>query len=409
MFNRSPKDANRMKPPAFTPTGCVSLALNCRRRLIKRVYAGARGHSALREAGKIFTPKEDQEADMLRRTILLCLACLVLGQDDFFDKYGYTKIMENCFGASVYEEHLRTLLEAQRGCSGRSFEVMNRPPVTYNNVQFSDNSYRGYAPGNRERNPFDLNYRPNEFQSGFVVYPEVNPTPNESGTFNRPGYRPGLSQYPQVTQTSTNRPAFPSFQVTPTTTRPRFPTTIRPGFSTVISSSTTRPQPPNYSPYPSPTQDSYDFLVDGDRIRTSLAKVEAGIGNLTCALHRLSVIDRDLNIIPQNINRLVFERVTDRDLRQDLLDGINFCREMVQCLPEDRVSTALRYKLQRILAFMKCEKKTRLDACLKHDLRRNINRFDLSALPDDGGRSGHLEKLMTILVGSESLDQLELY
>lgn len=80
-----------------------------------------------------------------------------------------------------------------------------------------------------------------------------------------------------------------------------------------------------------------------------------------------------------------------------------------QCLPEDKVGSALRYKLQRILAFMKCEKKTRLDACLKHDLRQNINRFDLSALPDDGGRTGPLEKLMTILVGAESLDQLELY
>ncbi|XP_069991816.1 uncharacterized protein [Penaeus vannamei] len=381
---------------------------------------------------------------MLTRILLLCLACVVCGQDDFFDRYGYTKIMQNCFGASVYQEHLQTLLEAQRGCSGRSFAVMHRPSFSYNNVQDSDDPFRGFVSTTRNRNPFDLNYRPNDFQSGFDAYPEVDPTPFGSGNSDnyRPGfsqypqvdptpfgsgnsdnYRPGFPQYPQDTPSSTSRPGFSTVTPTtfrpgipttlrpgfPSTVRPGFPTTARPGFSTVILSNTPRPQYPDFSQYPPRNQDTYGFLVDGEQIRTSLYKVESGMGNFTCALQRLSVIDSNLNIIPQNINRLVFERVTDRNLRQDLLSGINFCREMVQCLPEDTVGTALRYKLQRILAFMKCEKKTRLDACLKHDLRQNIQRFDLSALPDDGGRTGPLEKLMTILVGAESLDQLELY
>ncbi|ROT69065.1 hypothetical protein C7M84_012768 [Penaeus vannamei] len=69
-------------------------------------------------------------------------------------------------------------------------------------------------------------------------------------------------------------------------------------------------------------------------------------------------------------------------------------------------------QLQRIMAFVKCERRTRLAACFKHDLRRNINQFDLSVLPSGGGggvRPDVIGQLMTILIGSESADDLRLY
>lgn len=72
----------------------------------------------------------------------------------------------------------------------------------------------------------------------------------------------------------------------------------------------------------------------------------------------------------------------------------------------EKTKNPLPPNLQRLLFFNKCEKKQRVANCFKHDLRRNLFRFDLSALPD-GGRVGKLEKLVAILVGSGSLDELE--
>ena len=50
-----------------------------------------------------------------------------------------------------------------------------------------------------------------------------------------------------------------------------------------------------------------------------------------------------------------------------------------------------------------------MTACLKKDLRKNIEDFDLGALPDDGGRTGVLEKLLTVLMGAETLEDLRFY
>ena len=105
----------------------------------------------------------------------------------------------------------------------------------------------------------------------------------------------------------------------------------------------------------------------------------------------------------------IYKSVYDPYLKQDLLAGIYQCSYELQCLPEDRVGSAYPYKLQRLLAFHKCERKARLTACLKQDLRYHFKNFDSTVLPDDNGRTGEIEKIITVLLGAETTEDLRFY
>ncbi|XP_063591480.1 uncharacterized protein LOC134768591 [Penaeus indicus] len=152
-------------------------------------------------------------------------------------------------------------------------------------------------------------------------------------------------------------------------------------------------------------------IFDAVALSDAIGKVQTAIGNFTCVLRLLNVIDDNFNINYQQSVNIYNTVVRDPNLRNDLITGISFCRDFSTCLPVEKLGSPIPVQLQRIMAFVKCERRTRLAACFKHDLRRNINQFDLSVLPSGGGgvRPDVIGQLMTILIGSESTDDLRLY
>ncbi|XP_068201688.1 uncharacterized protein [Palaemon carinicauda] len=151
----------------------------------------------------------------------------------------------------------------------------------------------------------------------------------------------------------------------------------------------------------SPFFDRY-YLLD------SVNKIMAALSNYTCTLNKLNVIDEYMNI---NINHLT-EQYTSLPIsdgfKQDLIDGIYYCRDLTYCLPLHNTRSPLPLNLQRLLMAMECEKETRTNACFKEDLRKNVGEFDLSLFPEDDDQESVLNKLSAIITGVDSLNELEI-
>ncbi|XP_045137274.1 uncharacterized protein LOC123519822 [Portunus trituberculatus] len=152
--------------------------------------------------------------------------------------------------------------------------------------------------------------------------------------------------------------------------------------------------------------DTPQLFVDRDSMLELIEVVHAALSNYTCVLRTINVIDDNLNLRLDTIQRDYYNSPIDPVLRQDLLEGIGICYQLSGCLPVEKTKNPLPPNLQRLLFFDKCEKKQRISNCFKHDVRRNLFRFDLSVLPA-GGRVGKLEKLAAILIGAGSLDELQ--
>ncbi|XP_066955793.1 uncharacterized protein [Macrobrachium rosenbergii] len=140
---------------------------------------------------------------------------------------------------------------------------------------------------------------------------------------------------------------------------------------------------------------------DRNTLQDSVLSVQAALSNFTCTLRKLKYIDDNLNLRADTIFNAYYKIPIDNNLRLPF--------PFQSCLPLQKLKSPLPLPLIRLVMFTQCERKTRLGACFKHDLRKNINQFDLSGLQGIGGRSNTLDHLMTILVGAESLDELELY
>lgn len=150
-------------------------------------------------------------------------------------------------------------------------------------------------------------------------------------------------------------------------------------------------------------------MWDTEQVTRSLLLVNAALSNLTCVAVLVNAVDNDLNIKYDSFVNYYKSRVLDQALRTDLADGVNFCRAFTECLPVEILKNPLPLKLQRFLAFLRCERKYRLASCFKHDLRNNLSYFDLSTIANDGGGRDVLEVLMTVLVGADSVDDLQMF
>ncbi|KAG0729775.1 hypothetical protein GWK47_029650 [Chionoecetes opilio] len=120
------------------------------------------------------------------------------------------------------------------------------------------------------------------------------------------------------------------------------------------------------------------------------------------------VIDAELHVNQESFVNHYFWTTEDDYLKTDLIKNIYFCKEASDGLPLERDHSPLHARLHRLMFFLKCEKKKRLAACLKHDLRANLD-DDLSGLPGSDSRREAVSEVLALLVGADGINNLDLY
>ncbi|XP_064109518.1 uncharacterized protein LOC135217497 [Macrobrachium nipponense] len=277
--------------------------------------------------------------------ILLSLAAVAMAQEAFLEKYSFTKTMSTCFGEGVYYDYLAKVGVAQKEC-------LQLPVSNLHRLDFSIYSHLGY---------------PLHFggDSQYVPFPSYHTA--------HPVHHQGVPHGYQQFQYRKKRQA-----------------------EAAEEAATDIPEQP-----PAPFFDKY-YLLD------SVNKIMASLSNYTCTLHKLNIIDEYLNI---NINHLSAQYtglpISD-GFKQDLIDGLYYCRDLTYCLPLHNLRSPLPLNLQRLLMAMECEKETRTNACFKEDLRKNVGEFDLSLFPEEDDQESVLNKLSAIVTGVDSLNELEI-
>ncbi|XP_066954431.1 uncharacterized protein [Macrobrachium rosenbergii] len=252
--------------------------------------------------------------------VLLSLAAMAVAQEAFLEKYSFTKTMATCFGEGVYYDYLAKVGIAQKECQ-------HLPVSNLHRLDFSLYSQLGY---------------PLHFggDSLYVPFPSYHTA--HAGHQGVPHGYQSLHHYRKKRQAE--------------------------------SAGETAAALPQQGP--APFFDKY-YLLD------SVNKIMASLSNYTCTLHKLEVIDEYLNI---NINHLTAQYtglpISD-GFKQDLIDGLYYCRDLTYCLPLHNIRSPLPLNLQRLLMAMECEKETRTNACFKEDLRKNVGEFDLSLFPEE--------------------------
>ncbi|XP_042887942.1 uncharacterized protein LOC122263543 [Penaeus japonicus] len=152
-----------------------------------------------------------------------------------------------------------------------------------------------------------------------------------------------------------------------------------------------------------------EAMYDAPLLKKMVQKVKAKASNFTCVMRKMNYIDDDFNIDYKKSAEETKELDISEDLKEDLLEAMHKCKKLTMCLPLER--SPMPVKLQRIVAMTKCMKKARLGVCMKHDLMRYLQEFDLSAFPamEDADEESKAEKLMLILWGVEAKDDFQLY
>ncbi|KAK9879761.1 hypothetical protein WA026_006823 [Henosepilachna vigintioctopunctata] len=282
-------------------------------------------------------------------SVLVALAFFVIAVasfggsgDKFIKKYAMLKIYESCFGQEVVKQIRKEMKAACAKCA--SFDEPPPSPPSVESPSPSVIPLRDHTTENGNAlfpiHGFDqgkinqaiLAYRPNPFPT-----PQYKPFSPVSGyyPFNNPMFQSPIM--------------YPTFQ-----------------------------QPSQFSPY------AYSIVgqpfLGGNRmgrnidVRNSFedlsSKMSGKVKNVTCVMQQLGYLDENLEPNYAKISERISNLPVSEELKKDIQDGVEFCQQFSQCVPEiKKESFLLSRELIRPMFFFKCYKHKKLEACVMKDVR----------------------------------------
>ncbi|CAL4065621.1 unnamed protein product, partial [Meganyctiphanes norvegica] len=155
-----------------------------------------------------------------------------------------------------------------------------------------------------------------------------------------------------------------------------------------------------FQQYQGPKHYKREALYDDKIVKKMAMKVEHKVNTLLCVLRKFEYVDNATNILYDNMKRDA-KMITglDSNLKEDLLKAVDHCKAAAMCIEDSNIG--MPAEIKQILSFLKCEKKTRMDACMKADLRKHIAEFDLSVFYSEADEDAKVEKLLHVLWGAD--------
>ncbi|RZC32779.1 uncharacterized protein BDFB_007256 [Asbolus verrucosus] len=275
--------------------------------------------------------------------ILLNLFPLILtvfsfggSEDKFLKKYAMMKIYESCFGPEVVKQIRKDMKAACAKCA--ALETPQPKPPTKDEVS-----------GNGLNQP-QSNLDTEKLHQAILAYKPSSPP--------APFYRPFL---PSAGMAPYYNPLYgnPAYQ------NPMF----YPGFAQQPN------QFPLYGGFPLVGQPFYGNRVSRDmdvkaQLEALTSRMSGRVRNVTCVMQELGYLDENLEPNYQKITERVESLPVSEELKKDIQDGVVFCQQFSQCVPEvKKDKSPLSRELIKPLFFFKCYKHKKLEACIMKDVR----------------------------------------
>jgi len=109
-------------------------------------------------------------------------------------------------------------------------------------------------------------------------------------------------------------------------------------------------------------------------IREMFEQLQYQVSNMTCIMKELDFIGDDNKPLYDTIKNKVKEMKISEEVKEDLHHGMEYCRKISTCLPEEE-NAGLMKDIVQPMAFFKCFKGKKLEACMKKDLRERFGQF----------------------------------
>ncbi|KAJ1523547.1 hypothetical protein ONE63_001395 [Megalurothrips usitatus] len=169
----------------------------------------------------------------------------------------------------------------------------------------------------------------------------------------------------------------------------------------------------------SSSRTSRDLDVQG-QLETLTSRMTGRVRNVTCVMQELGYLDSALEPDFERIAARISRLPVTSELRRDMLEGVQFCRQFSQCIPDSRRDRfMLSGELLRPMFFFRCYKHKKLEACIMKDVRERYHQaavddnllpntramdLDAAAAAVDGGEDHMAAAVYEFLYGGDNLD-----
>ncbi|XP_022164510.1 uncharacterized protein LOC111029697 isoform X2 [Myzus persicae] len=337
------------------------------------------------------------------------------GDDKFIKKYAMMKVYENCFGPEVVKEVRKEMKIATAKCNGNMPMSVPTPNMGSLKLAASPSSIHEFSSAHHQQNQHQA--KPQEETSFSKTQPSgIDITKLQQAILagynkhlqqsSHQSYSPSASvasashlqpqpqqqlQQPQQQYikpwTSGSSSAFLDQQPSYMTNALFYPPNAaqNAGNDMYLPRISTVPQQPYPGPYPMMAagqmyQPYYQPFypthrtsrVGGFDVRnqmdTMAAKMTGKIRNVTCVMQELGYLNQNMEPDYENMNDRVMRLPISEELKQDMVDGITYCKKFSMCVPDERKDKFAK-ELVRPMFFFKCYKHKKLESCIMKDIR----------------------------------------
>jgi len=99
-------------------------------------------------------------------------------------------------------------------------------------------------------------------------------------------------------------------------------------------------------------------------------KMKSMIGNITCVLKEMNLMDENHQPIYDTSIQHIQELQVADELKADLLDAMEMCKDFSQCLPVEKAKNPIKKEFGTAMSYMKCCYMMQDSVCMKHDMRK---------------------------------------
>lgn len=278
-------------------------------------------------------------------------------EDRFIKKYAMMKIYESCFGPDVVRQIRQEMKVACAKCASYELPVTTPapPPSSTTEEPHQNDASNGlpaspnaaFAPGT---SPIDVE----KLHQAIMAYrPSIPQSPLRPAAF---GQGPLNNFYSPVAYAN---PAlqngglpffYPGYQQIPFSPYGGYPMV-------------------GQQYYPGNNRMSRDMDIRG-QIEAITSRMSGKVKNVTCVMQELGYLDENLEPNFNKISERIGNLPVEDELKRDMQDGVSFCRQFSQCVPEvNKEKSPLSREFIRPMFFFKCYKHKKLESCIMKDVR----------------------------------------
>ncbi|KAJ8978177.1 hypothetical protein NQ317_009665 [Molorchus minor] len=271
----------------------------------------------------------------------------------------YLQIYESCFGEEVVKQIRKEMKQACAKCATLDTLPMAHPSTPAPPEERPQEDQAPNSVYHQTQPSFDVEklhqaimaFRPNPVQQpSYRPYPGIAPANFYSPPYGNPGFPLATPMF------------YPAYQ-----------------------------QQPAFGPYGFPVvgQQLFGNRVSRDMdIRNQLeaitSKMSGKVRNVTCVMQELGYLDDNLEPNYAKISERIGNLPVGEGLRRDMQDGVTFCQQFSQCVPEiKKEKSPLSRELIRPMFFFKCYKHKKLEACIMKDVREKYSEMTDDELDSD--------------------------